>query len=460
MFEERLLSHLIYNDSFARKVLPFVKPEYFHDPAERQVFSIINDYIETYNALPTKEALFVDIKNLKSIPEQVYEKSLRKINELNVDDNTNEEWLLDKTEQFCKEKATHNALLESIEILNNKTKLDKGAIPKILQDALNVSFDQHIGHDFLEDFEARYDFYTRIEERLPSGITILDKVMNGGPPRKTLNIILAGTGVGKSLAMCHLAAQNLLQGKNVLYITLELSEERVSERIDANLIDIPVSELAKMTKLEYTSRFKNVRRKITGKLVVKEYPTASANANHFRFLLNELRLKKNFVPDVIYIDYINLCSSSRIKLGAGANSYSYIKSIAEEIRGLSVEFNVPTWTATQTNRSGYSDSDVGMESVSDSFGLSMTCDFMIAIISNDELRELGQYMFKQLKNRYGDPGLNKKFVVGVNYPLMRLTNVDENEQNLTPDVSVMDNTNFGMNDKYEKFDRAKFSGWA
>lgn len=456
MIEELLLSHLIYNDSFARKVLPFLKPEYFHNDAERQVFNIIQQYIEKYNALPTKEALFVDLKNTKSIKETVFDACLSKIQALTVETNTNEEWLLDRTEMFCKEKATHNALIESVQILNDSKQFDKGAIPKILQEALNVSFDQHIGHDFIEDYMDRFDFYNRVEEKLPSGILKLDQVMNGGPPRKTLNLLMATTGIGKSLMMCHLSAQNLLSGKNVLYITLELSQEKVAERIDANLLDIPISEISSISKEEYVSRFKNIKSKVTGKLIVKEYPTASAGANHFRFLLNELRLKKNFVPDVIYIDYLNLCMSSRIKIGAGANSYSYIKSIAEEIRGLAVEFNVPVWTATQGNRGGVNNSDIDIDNVSDSFGIAMTADFMIAIMSNDELRALGQYMFKQLKNRYGDPGRDKKFIVGVNYPKMRLENVDESEQTLIQDVSVMDNTNFGMADK---FDHKKFKDW-
>lgn len=456
MLEEILLSNLIYNDEYSRKVLPFLKEEYFHDNVDKVLFQVIQSYINKYNNLPTKEALFIDLKNIKTLNDETFKKIVSKINSLHVDSNTSQDWLIDQTEQFCKEKAIHNGLLESIGILNDDKLADKGSIPKILQEALNVSFDQHIGHDYLEDWLYRYEYYNTIEEKLPTNIIKLDEVMNGGPPKKTLNILLATTGVGKSLSLCHMSAQNLLMGKNVLYITLELSQEKVAERIDANLLDIPVSEISLTSKSEYESRMKSLRRKVVGKHIVKEYPPGAAGANHFRHLIHELRLKKNFVPDVIYIDYLNLCISSRIKMSAGVNSYSYNKSIAEELRGLGVEYNIPVWTCVQGNRSAVNNSDIDVDNVSDSFGIAMSADFLIAITSNDELREMGQYMFKQLKNRYGDIGNNKRFIVGVDYPKMRLYNVDESEQTLLPDVPVMDKTVFGAADTFEKFSPDKF----
>jgi len=444
--EETVLRHLIHKDSFARKALPFLRDEYFSDPSERIIFHRINEFTQEYNSVPSQEALQIDLEKIKNLSEDEYSKCVTIIKNLNEPDPVDEQWLVDATEEFCQERAIYNAIMDSIGIIDGKDKArTKGSIPEILSSALAVSFDSHIGHDFLEDYEQRFDFYHRVEERLPFDIEMLNTVSRGGLPRKSLNIILAGTGVGKTLAMCHFAASNLLLGKNVLYITMEMAEEKIAERIDANLLNVAIDELSSIPVDSYQKKVDRVRNKTTGKLIIKEFPTASAHVGHLRHLLNELHLKRSFVPDIIYIDYLNICLSSRIKSGANVNRYTYVKAIAEELRGLAVEKNLPIISATQTTRTGYSNSDPGLEDTSESFGLPATADFMIALVSTEELQDLNQIMVKQLKNRYNDPTINKRFVVGVDRTKMRLYDLEENAQKglVQEDKPIMDNTHFG-----------------
>ena len=448
--EDTVLRHLLHNENYARKAIPFLKDEYFSDSSERLIFHQINEFIQKYNDLPTKEALLIDIDKIKNISEIDYDSSLKIIEKLNEPDSVEEQWLLDATEEFCQERAIYNAIMDSIGIIDGKDKTKgKGNIPEILIAALGVSFDSHVGHDFLEDSEDRFDFYHRIEERVPFDIELLNKSSRGGLPRKSLNIILAGTGVGKTLAMCHMAASNMMLGKNVLYITMEMAEEKIAERIDANLLNVAVDELSVLPRDVYENKVNRVRDKTVGKLIIKEFPTASAHVGHIRHLLNELNLKRSFVPDIIYIDYLNICLSSRIKSGSNVNSYTYIKSIAEELRGLAVERNLPILSATQTTRTGFTNSDPGLEDTSESFGLPATADYMIALVSTDELQELNQIMVKQLKNRYNDPTINRRFVIGIDRAKMRLYNLEENAQSnvMNDDVVVMDNTKFGEREK-------------
>ena len=448
--EDTVLRHLLHNENYARKAIPFLKDEYFSDSSERLIFHQINEFIQKYNDLPTKEALLIDIDKIKNISEIDYDSSLKIIEKLNEPDSVEEQWLLDATEEFCQERAIYNAIMDSIGIIDGKDKTKgKGNIPEILIAALGVSFDSHVGHDFLEDSEDRFDFYHRIEERVPFDIELLNKSSRGGLPRKSLNIILAGTGVGKTLAMCHMAASNMMLGKNVLYITMEMAEEKIAERIDANLLNVAVDELSVLPRDVYENKVNRVRDKTVGKLIIKEFPTASAHVGHIRHLLNELNLKRSFVPDIIYIDYLNICLSSRIKSGSNVNSYTYIKSIAEELRGLAVERNLPILSATQTTRTGFTNSDPGLEDTSESFGLPATADYMIALVSTDELQELNQIMVKQLKNRYNDPTINRRFVIGIDRAKMRLYNLEENAQSNVMDdnVVVMDNTKFGEREK-------------
>ena len=448
--EDTVLRHLLHNENYARKAIPFLKDEYFSDSSERLIFHQINEFIQKYNDLPTKEALLIDIDKIKNISEIDYDSSLKIIEKLNEPDSVEEQWLLDATEEFCQERAIYNAIMDSIGIIDGKDKTKgKGNIPEILTAALGVSFDSHVGHDFLEDSEDRFDFYHRIEERVPFDIELLNKSSRGGLPRKSLNIILAGTGVGKTLAMCHMAASNMMLGKNVLYITMEMAEEKIAERIDANLLNVAVDELSVLPRDVYENKVNRVRDKTVGKLIIKEFPTASAHVGHIRHLLNELNLKRSFVPDIIYIDYLNICLSSRIKSGSNVNSYTYIKSIAEELRGLAVERNLPILSATQTTRTGFTNSDPGLEDTSESFGLPATADYMIALVSTDELQELNQIMVKQLKNRYNDPTINRRFVIGIDRAKMRLYNLEENAQSnvMNDDVVVMDNTKFGEREK-------------
>lgn len=453
--EKTILKSLLKNEDYCRKVIPFLKSEYFSSE-DKVLFEQINEFILKYNKRPTIDALTIEIDSASKISDQEIKACKIALTSFeNSKEETTEEWLLDKTENFCQEKAIYQAMMLSIEIMNGQNKtLNKGSIPHVLTEALAVSFDPNIGHDFFQDIEKRYDFYHKIEERIPFDLEFFNKITKGGLPKKTLNIILAGTGVGKSLAMCHFAAANLSQGKNVLYVTMEMAEERIAERIDANLLNIAVDDLEKLPKELYEKKVNSLKNKTDGKLIIKEYPTASASSQHFRNLLNELRLKKNFVPNIIYIDYLNICSSARIKAGANVNSYTFIKAIAEELRGLAVEFNVPIISATQTTRSGYSNSDVGLEDTSESFGLPATADFMFALISTEQLESLGQIMVKQLKNRYNDPTANKRFVVGVDRAKMKLYDVEASAQEDIADSGQVQIPN-RSNDKKDKFKSLK-----
>lgn len=448
-----ILSNLIENESYSRKVLPFLKEEFFLDKNERRLFSLIASFVETYNNVPSKEALKVTLSE-QHIDQKTLNETLDYIDNLTIDPSTNAQWLEDHTEKFCQDRALYNALSESIRIWESK-KEAKGLIPKMLTDALGVSFDNHIGHDFLDDFQSRYDFYHNKEVKLPFRLDYFNRITKGGIASKTLTVILAGTGVGKSLCMCDFAASNLMDGKNVLYITMEMAEERIAERIDANLIDCTTDELSQMSHEEYTSRIKRIKNKTLGKMIIKEYPTASAGANNFRHLLNELKIKKNFEPDVVYIDYLNICMSSRLKTAINVNSYTYVKAIAEEIRGLAVEYNIPIITASQLNRTGFNSSDPGLENTSESFGLPATADLMFALISNEELDQLSQLMVKQLKNRYCDPSNYRRFVVGIDRSRMKLYDVEQGAQDdiinrEDIDKPLMDKTTFGMEDANRK----------
>lgn len=463
--ENTIFSNLLFNEDYARKTIPFLKEEYFSNQADKVLFSLISEYVHKYNAFPSKEALAIDLSNKVGVSELTFKEVADNISKLDIDKDTKLDWLIDQTEKFCQEKAVYNAIMQSIQILDDKkTTEGKGSIPKILSDALGVSFDPHIGHDFIDDAESRFEFYHKKEVRLPFDLEYFNKITGGGLPKKTLNICLAGTGVGKSLFMCHLAASHLLQGYNALYITLEMAEERIAERIDANLLDVTLDDLKVIPKDIYDKKIDRVKTKTTGKLIIKEYPTASAGSANFRHLINELKIKRNFTPDVIFIDYLNICASSRIRHGANVNSYTLIKAIAEELRGLAVEFNVPIISATQTTRSGYSNSDLGLEDTSESFGLPATADFMFGLSTSEELEALGQIMVKQLKNRYNDPGNNRRFVLGIDRAKMRLYNVEQSAQDLTDDRPVMDNTKFGHEDierskPKNKFDRKVFEGF-
>jgi len=466
--ETTVLRHLIHDEDFARKVLPFVSEKYFGDSTDKLIYSRISQFMEKYNSLPSREALSIEIEGSKGLGEKEYQSAIEAIQGLTAPEPVDKVWLLEATEKFCQERAIYNAIMDSISILDGKDRdLGKGSIPQILTDALGVSFDSHIGHDLIDDYSQRYDFYHRVEEKIPFDLEYMNKITRGGLSRKSLNIILAGTGVGKSLAMCHMAAANLMMGKNVLYITMEMAEEKIAERIDANLLNVAIPDLQSLPRDIYEKKIQGIRSKTIGKLLIKEYPTASAHAGHFRHLLNELNLKRSFVPDIIYIDYLNICMSSRIKTGSNVNSYTYVKSIAEELRGLAVERNVPIVSATQTTRSGYASSDVDLTDTSESFGLPATADFMIALISTEELQDLSQFMVKQLKNRYSDPGMNRRFVIGVDREKMRLYDVEQSAQeDIIEDRPVMDKTNFGqrrdeeenMGWKTKKMGRKDFSG--
>ena len=430
--EQTIIRNLIYNEEYLRKVLPFIKDEYFTDKTERMLFSEISEFVSRYNTTPTIEAIGLAVKERRNLTDDEVEKSESYLQEIALakGEESKIQWLIEKSEAFCQERAIYNAVLGSISILDGKDKThDKGQIPKMLSDALAVTFDSSVGHDYLENSDERYEFYHRHEERIPFDLDFFNKITKGGLPSKTLNIALAGTGVGKSLFMCHCAAGNMSMGRNVLYITMEMAEERIAERIDANLLNVSLDDLLELPKETYDRKVASLKSKVTGKLIIKEYPTASASSLHFRTLLNELNLKKSFVPDIIYIDYLNICCSSRIKPGSNINSYTYVKSIAEELRGLAVEFGVPIVSATQTTRSGYGSSDPGLEDTSESFGLPATADMMFALISSEELEGLGQIMVKQLKNRYTDPSQFKRFVVGIDKPKMRLYDIDDSGQN-------------------------------
>ena len=459
--ERTTLSNLVYNEPYARKVLPFIKPEYFSNRHERVVFEEINRFMEKYGNQPTKEALSIELDNRKDLTDEEF-KSILTIVETLSDAQVDMQWLVDTTEKFCKDKAVYNAILNGIQIIEGKDKEHTAeAIPSILSEALAVAFDQNVGHDYVEDGENRYEFYHKKEEKLEFDLDYFNRITKGGIPQKTLNIALAGTGVGKSLFMCHMAASTLMQGKNVLYITLEMAEERIAERIDANLMNITMDDLHELPKKMFTDRLSKIQTKTNGKLIIKEYPTASAHTGHFRSLLKELALKKSFRPDVIFIDYLNICSSSRFKGNANVGSYFYIKAIAEELRGLAVENNVPIMSATQTTRGGFANSDVGLEDTSESFGLPATADLMFALISTEELESLNQIVVKQLKNRYNDPTAYKRFVVGIDRSKMRLYDVENNAQKelvnngQEQDIPGFDKTSFGIKSKAEKYEKTR-----
>jgi archaellum biogenesis ATPase FlaH len=447
--ERLVLNNLASNDEFSRRSLPFIKPEYFSDDGERLAFELTREFILEHKVLPSKEALMIELDRKSGINGQVIDSAADVIDSIQKSTDPLE-FLLKKAEEFCQDKALINGIQQSIEIIDDKkSQISKGMIPKILTDALAVSFDDAIGHDLLADARERFEFYNRKEEKLPFRLSYLNKVTKGGVPRKTLNCFIASSGVGKSMIMCDDALYKMEQGKNVLYITLEMAEERIAERIDANMMDVTLDRLSEMTWDEYNKKLERAKSKIAGRLIVKEYPTASANASHFRFLLNDLKLKKNFTPDVIYIDYLNICASARVKPGSNVNSYTYIKAIAEELRGLAVEFNVPIITATQTNRGGYDNSDIDMTDTSESIGLPMTLDTFFALISTEELERSGQLMVKQLKNRFGPiDGKNKRFLVGIDRSKMRLFDVEESEQDSImkepDDKPAFDNTKFGQ----------------
>ena len=425
--ETTILSNLIHNEEYTRKVIPFIRSEYFTDYTEREIYKVISNYVEKYNNTPSIEAIDIDLQKTNQNEEQY--KTLQNYIEQLQPSESEFNWLLDETEKWCKDRAIYNAIFSGIQIIDGKDKKKTPeAIPDILTKALAVSFDTQVGHDYIDQSTERYEFYHEVEEKIPFDLDFFNKITKGGMPNKTLNIVLAGTGVGKSLFMCHVAAASLMKNYNVLYITLEMAEKKIAERIDANLMNISLDDLHDLPARMINDKFSRIQKKTQGKLIVKEYPTASANTGHFRALLNELALKKSFRPDIVFVDYLNICSSSRFKMGASINSYSYIKSIAEELRGLAVEFNLPIMSATQTTRQGYVSTDVGLEDTSESFGLPATADLMFAIISTEELEKLNQILVKQLKNRYNDPTLNRRFIIGVDRAKMKLFDVSQKAQ--------------------------------
>ncbi len=457
--ERTTLTNLICNEDYARKVLPFIKSNYFDEREEQIIFEEINNFVDKYQKIPTQTSLEIEVGERKDLNETEHKKIvdiIKTLNPMEVDFD----WLVDHTEKFCKDKAIYNAIVDGIKIIDGKDKKRKpDAIPEILTDALSVSFDNSVGHDYIEDAESRFDYYHRVEERIPFDLDFFNKITKGGLPPKTLNIALAGTGVGKSLFMCHMAANCLSQGRNVLYVTLEMAEERIAERIDANLMNVSMEDLQELPKKMFTDKLSKITKKTTGKLIVKEYPTATAHSAHFRGLIKELAIKKSFRPDIIFIDYLNICASSRFKGAQNVNSYMYVKAIAEELRGLAVETNVPIMSATQTTRSGFTSTDVGLEDTSESFGLPATADLMFALISTEELEELNQICVKQLKNRYNDPTMNKRFVIGIDRAKMRLYDVEvDAQQDLVnsgqDNGPVFDNTSFGSK-SYDKFSKLK-----
>jgi len=449
-----ILRNLLHNEEYLRKVLPFIKPEYFEDLNQKVVFEEIVSFVQEYNKLVTKEILCIEVENRKDITDVSFKEIVQLID--NLDDVAVEfNWIVDTTEKWCRDRAIYLALMESIHIGDGKDeKKNRDSIPSILSDALAVSFDTHVGHDYLEDYEQRYESYHKKEEKTEFDLEYFNKITKGGLPNKTLNIALAGTGVGKSLFMCHVAASVLLQGKNVLYITLEMAEERIAERVDANLLNVPIQEISELPRQIFENKVTNLAKKTQGTLIIKEYPTAAAHSGHFKSLLNELALKKSFRPDIIFIDYLNICASSRYRGNLSVNSYSYIKAIAEELRGLAVEFNVPIVSATQTTRSGYGSSDVELTDTSESFGLPATADLMFALISTEDLEGLGQILVKQLKNRYNDPTIHKRFVVGIDRAKMRLYDCEQSAQD-----DILDNGKEEEYDHEEKKTKKSFEGF-
>jgi len=456
--EQTILRNLLTDEKYMRKVLPFIKPDYFQG-VYRILFKEAGKFVGKYNKLPSAETFKIELDQSDMLGGEQYSVAVDILPQLFSKEKIDDTWLIDTTEKWCQDRAIYNAVMESISIIDGKHEsLTKGALPDLLSKALGVAFDTNVGHDYIENADDRFEFYHKEENRIPFDLEYFNKITKGSVPNKSLNICLAGTGVGKSLYMCHLASANLAAGSNVLYITMEMAEERIAERIDANLLNVPIDQLENLSKDMFSTKVADLQRKTNGKLIVKEYPTGSAHAGHFRGLLNELKLKKQFIPDIIYIDYLNICASSRMKaMGGSINSYTYIKAIAEELRGLAVEFNLPIFSATQTTRSGFSNSDVGLEDTSESFGLPATADLMFALISTEELENLGQLMVKQLKNRYNDPTHYKRFVLGVDRAKMRLYDVDESEQTLTPDqdTPVFDRSISGEKIRSEKFEDFK-----
>jgi replicative DNA helicase len=455
--ETTILRNLIFNEEYARKVIPFIQPEYFQDKSQKVIFEESTKFIVTYGSLITTEALGIEIDNRRDLNESEI-KSITEIISNIQDVPSDNKWLLETTEKWCRDRAIYLALMESIQIADGQNdKKGRDAIPHILSDALAVSFDNNIGHDYLQNYEERYDFYHKKEDKIEFDLDYFNKITKGGLPNKTLNIALAGTGVGKSLFMCHVASSVLLQGRNVLYITMEMAEEKIAERIDANLLNVPIQDLVELPKSTFETRVTNLAKKTQGSLIIKEYPTASAHSGHFKALLNELSLKKSFRPDIIFIDYLNICASSRYRGNLSVNSYSYIKAIAEELRGLAVEFNVPIVSATQTTRSGFASSDVELTDTSESFGLPATADFMFALISTEELEELGQIMVKQLKNRYNDPTVYKRFVVGIDRAKMRLYDCEQSAQKDILDNG--DDDDYNDEERFRKPTKKSFEGF-
>ena len=445
--ERTALKNLIYNEQYCRKVLPFIKEEYFTDRLEKLLFTEIYKFVNKYNNLPTKESLSIEINTNKTINEDEYKKITDILSTL-TPEPVNLDWLVETTEKFCKDRSIHNAILSGIQILDGKDKTHTPEyLPELLSNALGVSFDQKVGHDYLQESKERFDFYKKKEERLELDLDFFNKITRGGIPSKTLNICLAGTGVGKTMFMTHLASSVLLQGKNVLYITLEMAEERIAERIDANLLNVGMSDLEELPYTMYETKINKLQSKTTGQLIIKEYPTATAHTGHFKNLISELALKKSFKPDIVFVDYLNICTSSRFKSGANVNSYTMIKAIAEELRGLAVEYDIPIFSATQTTRGGFVSSDVGLEDTSESFGLPATADFMFALISSEEREEKNQIMVKQLKNRYNDPTVNRKFILGVDRSKMRFYDVEQNAQT---DLVDSGQDSLSSNDKFKK----------
>ena len=425
--EFTILNNLVSNDQFRRQVFPYLKREYFEEQSNKLLFNLISEFITKYEKCPTKESLGVDLQNITTLSDQEFKTTIESISKIS-DEKVDHNWLVDSTEEWCRNRAIYLSLLESIQIADGKDdKKDKGSIPSILSDAIAVSFDNRIGHDYFANYAERFEYYNRVEEKIPFDLTMFNKITKGGLSNKTLNVALAGTGVGKSLFMCHVAASTLLQGKNVLYITCEMSEEKIAERIDSNLLGINIQDIADLPKQIFESKVNKLKKKTTGKLIIKEYPTAAAHVGHFKALLNELTLKTSFKPDLIFVDYLNICASQRFK-GSTVNSYTYVKAIAEELRGLAVENNVPIVSATQTTRSGFGSSDIDLTDTSESFGLPATADFMFALISTEESEQLGQILIKQLKNRYNDPTMNKRFAIGVDRSKMKLYDVEQSAQ--------------------------------
>lgn len=466
--EKIILGALATNEQFVRAVLPFIKEEYFSTKPEQVVYKCIKNFVDTYNSQPTKEALVICLDDTRLNGDE-HKQCVSLINEVfSIDESNDLKWLIDLAEKFCKDKAVYNAVLSSIQILDGKDKTyTKNAIPQLLSDALAVSFDTAVGHDYMTDSQKRYEFYHRVEEKIPFDLEFFNKITKGGVPRKTLNIVMAGTGVGKSMFMCHHAASCLCANKNVLYITCEMAEERIAERIDANLMDTSLDELKDLPKETYEKRLSRAISAVKGNLIIKEYPTATATVAHFRHLLHELKIKKKFVPDIIFVDYLNICASSRVKMNSNVNTYVYIKAIAEELRGLAVEYDVPIFSATQTNRGGFNNSDVGLENTSESFGLPATADFMFAVIRTEQLDSLNQVLVKQLKNRYGDENTNKKFVMGVDRSKMKFYDVEQSAQDSLVDTGQSEDdddddgygSGYGGKNFERKFESKKFEKW-